>query len=152
MKNILLITSVFIFLLGAIYASLFLIPPPPEKKDERVDPLTREQLWNVVQNWRIKNNLKVYKFDKQLCDFSDMRISQIQKDFSHNGFWSDTNKLFNQGYKRVAENLIRGYSPEKSALESWINSPEHLKNLKDSYTNSCISTHNTFAVQVFASY
>lgn len=84
----------------------------------------------------------------------DIRLKQIQTNFSHTGWSPDFQRYYNSLY--AGENIIRGFDTEEKIVSSWINSPEHLANIVNThYTQSCVSTvtteSNTYSVQEFSS-
>lgn len=110
--------------------------------------LDQDKLWEAVQDWRVKNNLKPYIKDEYLCILARMRLPEIEKDWSHNGAFKRTPS----NYKVLGENLARGFFDEKETLNAWLASASHAANLRFNFTHSCIQTDKTYAVQMFASY
>jgi uncharacterized protein YkwD len=139
-----LINVLFVFYIRSLNSSL------KEKKVVfiKLDTLNEDKLWDTVQDWRIANNLTPYIKDEELCILARMRLPEIKKDWSHNGW---LNRLPSR-YSKYAENLARGYTDETAVLDAWLKSASHAANLKDNYTNSCIQTDDTYAVQLFRSF
>lgn len=134
---------IFVFLVGFIVYRL--VNPFSESH-----PLNADKLWTVVQNWRTKNHLPLFKKDLYLCSIAVERMSQIKKDFSHDGF----NKLdFSKtSYRELGENLSQVGKTEEATLTAWLNSPGHRENLEKNYNYSCVVTDGSYAVQIFGKY
>lgn len=115
--------------------------------------LSSEKLWEIVNDWRVSQNLPVFTYDGRLCDIAKPRLSEIKTDWSHDGFVDDFESLrVKLKYQKLGENLARAHFTEEGTLSSWLNSPSHKENLDDSYTHSCIATSDNFVVQIFAKY
>lgn len=102
-----------------------------------------------VQKWRKSNGLDEYKIDASLCKYAEMRLNDISINFSHDAFLASRSAQIyndNQQFQSLAENLSSGINP----LPAWINSPTHLKNLKENYQYTCVKCKNNNCVQLFA--
>lgn len=107
-------------------------------------------LWNKVQGWRESQGLHPYIKDDFLCKFAIIRLEEIKTDWSHNKF--SAKRLCGDMDCTVGENLASDMVTETNALISWINSPDHLRELKYDYKYSCIETSGSYAVQIFGNY
>ena len=103
-------------------------------------------LWALVQNWRLENNLQPYAKNQKLCEIANIRVQEIQTDFSHDKFLT----RFQHSPYVITENLVRHFPFEPDMLKAWIESPGHLTALKTSYTYACIACSNDNCVQIFS--
>lgn len=113
--------------------------------------LNENKLWSLIQDWRTKSNLKPYIKDQRLCDIAKERATELYKlgylD-NHEGFLS----RYSSYPFVLSENASAFHPNEISALNGWINSPTHLKNLQKLYLYSCLKCKDTFCVQIFSSF
>lgn len=123
-----------------------------------VNQYTSEELWEVVNIWRLQSGYQSYIPDNQLCAIARQRVEEIKTDWSHNGFIRHANQgdYTHVNYVNLGENLARGFEDETETLLAWLNSPTHRENLEYVYTHSCIvassTERETYAVQIFARY
>ncbi len=120
-------------------------------------PLNSDTLWSLVQDWRVKNNLKSYIKDQRLCEIAKIRVHDVESDWSHVKFNDiEYRTIYFQPLAPTAinmgENLARNYASESETLNNWLNSPSHLKNLQASFSHSCIVTDGSYATQIFANF
>lgn len=108
--------------------------------------LDADELLKLVQDWRISQGLPEYKVSEELCQIANVRINEIQSDFSHERFIS----RYKNRTTSISENLGKDAYTEDSLLNAWIDSASHLEILKMNYSKSCISTSGTYAVQIFS--
>lgn len=152
---------IFIFL-GMLYTAIPLISllaitfitsdsiaEPDVNNVSQLNELSKDRLWEVVQNWRSENSYALYTEDERVCDIATIRLNNIKDDFSHSKFLEKASYL---RYKDFGENLARDFSTEEEVLNGWINSPGHLANLQKSYKYSCIQTDGRNVVQMFANF
>ncbi len=143
---IVLVTSFYLFSIGGtIFFDRWLLFRNSTFIQKNIN---QEILWSLVQNWRIENNLQPYTKNQTLCTIASTRLNEVQNNWSHNKF------LDRFAYKYpslIGENLAKDWTDEITTFNSWINSPAHLKNLKDSFIYSCLETKDSFAVQIFSS-
>lgn len=116
------------------------------------DELQACKLWEEAQKWRADQQKPFYKWNNDLCRWATVRNEEIKTDWSHDGFhvhkagiWDDIH------YTRLGENLATGYGDDETKMfTAWLNSPSHRDNLEEAYTDSCITTSDGYAVQLFA--
>ena len=102
-------------------------------------------MFSIIQDWRVSKKLRKYIENKELCKIADIRVEEIQKDFSHNKFLSNY-----QSFKStVGENLSLDFT-EELTLKGWLNSPTHAKALRTNYKYSCVRCLNRACVQIFS--
>lgn len=114
--------------------------------------LNYNQILNIINEYRKKENLSPYILDKSLTNVAEIKANDMAK----NSYFSHTSKLYGdpfkmiQGfginYKSAGEN-IAGNSNIKDAILSFIESPIHKKNIfSNKYTNIGIgvSIDNTY--------
>lgn len=114
--------------------------------------LNADTIFNLVNEWRVSQKLAPFKKKDGLCDAAKVRIYEIEKDWSHEGFEYSRIKRFS-GYASTefGENLadfITG--TENDVLNGWLNSSEHLKNLKDSFIYTCVISDGGHVVELLA--
>ena len=146
-KNILLIVLVFFALMSiSVYAIQKLVTNHDLATNTFQLPISinADYLTSLVNDWRIKNGLQAFTKDADLCAYADKRSVEIQTDFSHTKFLSSPCNV-----KQCGENLAKGLSTENVVLQDWVNSPEHLANLKYSYSSMCISCKGNYCAQEF---
>ena len=134
-----------VYISGQHSAPVFLTPIPTPTN------LNANKLFQLVNDWRVQNGYRPFIKSDSLCKIATVRLSEIEKDFSHDGF--SAKRFFpNAPTGMSGENLAEKYQTEKTTLNAWLNSPEHLANLKYPYKYSCIETSGTYAVQEFATF
>lgn len=109
------------------------------------------QLEIMSSEYRIEKGLRALSHDPKLCTYAEERLPEIQKDWSHDGFWKDGKSygLYN-GYKIIGENLAKDIIQAPDVLYAWKLSPSHNKNLlKTSYTSTCVRCFESYCVQLF---
>jgi uncharacterized protein YkwD len=113
-------------------------------------PLTALTLYSTYQQYRSQHDLPPIGYNPALCaNYGDIRVKEIQTDWSHNGFWIHEGKT---SYYEIGENLARFYSTPEAVMNAWDNSPEHKRNLLDrGYYNVCFSIDGTYVVQTLSS-
>lgn len=109
--------------------------------------LDSDVLWAIIQNWRLENNLKQYVKDQRLCKIAEIRASDIQTDYSHDGLYK---KYSNYPYT-IQENVAGGLK-EQDVLNSWLSSKPHTETLKKNYSYSCVKCMNTLCSQIFSNF
>lgn len=144
----LLVVSIAFFVVTYIKAntSSNSTPPVVVQKQTSVD---EEILFNLVNEWRVNNNLKPLLVSEPLCDFASIRVEEIKKDFSHDkAFVHRKNTGIN-----VGENLSAPFTNpnEQKLLNAWLNSPTHKDNIADDhYIYSCLKCSENYCVQIFS--
>lgn len=112
--------------------------------------LNQSVLLEEVQSWRHAQGLPAYQTDFYLCGIADLRVSQIQNDFSHDQFRANALEWTNNSrFETISENLVRSFNTEQEAMNAWITSTSHLATLSDNYTNTCVRCEGTYCVEVF---
>lgn len=116
-------------------------------------PLTAEQLMHTINAWRYAQGLQPYTKNDLLCNAAQIRVKEIQKDWSHAGF---SIHLCGEIRCYIAENLVRGFPSAASSipliLDAWLASASHAANLKANYQYSCIACENGHCVQEFGNF
>jgi uncharacterized protein YkwD len=160
MKNRLApIFAITILLIGL--SAFFLINSASSKHTEIVSipsitptaqpELNNINLWLAINEWRKSVNLATYTESKLLCDVADIRIKEIQTNFSHDGLFS--HRWCDEKLTCTISENIAAYSPSvNETLQGWLNSPPHRKALESDYSHSCIRTQNGYSVQIFGYY
>jgi hypothetical protein len=140
------------FILGAfVYRYFSLNAQPPETYQEIT--MSQDKLWQLVNNWRIENNLNDYQKDYFLCGVANEIIENPSHDFSkENPETQEFISIMNEnGYSKYGIIASRDKQSERDILYYWITSAQK-DILQDSFTHSCIRCENNYCVQLFAKY
>ena len=155
-KLLLILLALFVVFLGA----LFLKNPSVSRKDSFPQPtpfptpetVTEDEMWNVVQKWRVSTNRKEYTKSETLCRMASIRLEEIKTDWSHKGFKRVASTVAKSFYF-VGENLAVNFIEESVVLQNWLDSPSHRRNLENrNFQYSCIKTSGNFVVHIFGGY
>lgn len=109
-------------------------------------PIQDGSMWEVIQNWRAEQGLPRYQTSARLCQIAQQRLSEIQKNWSHDGFSGA--RFCDQQPCDLSENLARRYSSEEQVLRGWLGSSSHAGNLYKPHPNACIATDGTYIVHI----
>ena len=125
-----------------------LLPPtatpaatPPSKTTNPSRFATLEQAIHAqVNQYRQSQNLPPLKFDPRISEVArghSQAMANGKVPFSHDGFDQRVDAIAKSiSYRSVAENLAfnEGFSdPVSQAVEGWLNSPGHLKNIQGDF-------------------
>ena len=136
----------------------------PAKPDPQIVPIDQkplnDDLWSKVQSYRLAEGLSKYTESKEICDFAAYRGEKVLGNLSgnndpHAGFDEDLNGFFDaycHGSCQGAENVVWDYNNPQEALDTWLNSEGHRKNLEADYKYSCLIDYGSTAIQLFANY
>lgn len=125
------------------------VEPSVTPREREWDPMVAEDtLFDLVQKFRLENNLSPYIKSDFLCSIAQTRLQEIQQEFSHKQFIA---ARFCQNCT-LSENLSRGYNSDQLVLDQWLASPSHSEILHRNYTHSCIKIDNIHVVQIFGYY
>jgi len=112
---------------------------------------TGNDLFNTVNEHRVKNNLGTIKLSEGLCDNLVSRWQAVKNDKQHEGFeeWVKNEGIQSQyGYKQVVELYIKSATPQ-GAVEFWSNSPGHEIQLDNPiWTDGCAYANENIGVVV----
>jgi uncharacterized protein YkwD len=106
-------------------------------------------LFVLINNWRVDKGLPPLIWYQYLCPFSYQRLAQLRTNYSHDGFYPMVSTM---KYGHYGENLSPGSLANKYALSAWENSLEHRENLEGDYTYTCIARDSKTIIQLFAKY
>jgi uncharacterized protein YkwD len=84
-----------------------------------------------INLYRAIFGLTPIKMDSITCNFAKVRLVEVMKDFSHNGFWRR-----NIAYR--VENLASGYTPD-TIVYHWTQSPTHAYQLREGIRYGCVA-------------
>lgn len=134
---------------GFLYYSITLFSVPKSETTYNVaqpvvSGLDSEKLWDIIQRWRVKNNLKAYIKNENICKIASKRAVELKTDYSHDKFQQI------EYPSTLSENANYNSQSEQSTLTSWLSSPPHRKALESNYTYSCVATNGIYAVQIFS--
>ncbi len=83
------------------------------------------------------------------CAFADIRLKEIQTDWSHKGFFVHAKEQFTTGVRGTFhENLAMRFYDEPSVYRAWQASPRHNQNLQATSTRQCLRSSNGFWVLI----
>ena len=143
-----------IFLSSCNYQQLIEnLPEMPEIQNSRQTPISRQRVavspninqleksvFTQINQYRKSQNLAPLQWDNTIAEQSRIHAQQMasgKTTFSHDGFKERVEVISQKiTYKSAAENLANnfGYSnPGEKAVEGWINSPGHHKNMVGDY-------------------
>ena len=111
--------------------------------------LSDKRVWELVNEWRVLETYKSYKESELACSVANIRLKEVKKKFSHQGFLASR---FCSGCT-LGENLAKDFGTSRSYVQGWLASPSHRKNLEDPrFTHSCIKCENNYCVHIFSQY
>ncbi len=137
----------FIILLLAIIISMVVFSNTKEPLQTCGNSLTSDNTICQINNWRISQGRRSYTVSPDLCFIANARVLEIKKDWSHNGFWKYTKS---GEFQAQAENIARNYTTTSGMVEAWLASPDHRKNLDNTYKYSCIICSEKYCVHEMA--
>lgn len=121
----------------------------PTFKSLPVRKLDGGRLFNLVNDYRIKNGLRALEWYHPLCEYSKRRSEQVKEDFSHTTYFASLNQ-FCQECSMTGENLAKNYSTEEQVLSAWIASPGHKENLDGDWDWACAMFYfNNYVSMIF---
>ncbi len=95
----------------------------------------------LFNNYRQQHGLSPLTFTEDLNQIAQIRVREIQQNFSHEGILK----------YNLAENIVRGVRNDQEALDAWDKSSGHKANMLNiSYKNTGYAISSGFAVQVFS--
>lgn len=160
MKQFVIVLYVLILLIGVSTLAFTLpsnikhvIAPLPTNAPIQ---LNSKKIFNLINDYRVSQGVQKLIYDSSICSFTQKRLHQIHKDFSHTGFSPEVYSSYQ--FHKAGENIIFGnYYTEQPLVKAWINSPEHRENIVNpTYTRTCVATdtyqYQQYAVQEFANY
>jgi len=115
-------------------------------------PYQSSQIITLINNVRIKNNLKPLIIDPELLKASEEKVNDMVKKsyFSHvspkeNKRWSSFILENNYTYKEAGENLANGYKTPEEIVQAWLDSPSHRENIfTKEYQDTSVSLQRGF--------
>lgn len=152
MKRYLLIVLLILISAGSFFLNYFQwkLRIEPTQAESKIALINQDELSSIVNKWRYENGLQPFSKNEKLCELASQRSSEIITNWSHDGFRAESSKIapISTTPTNFGENLSQGYWIPQEALNAWINSPEHLKNLKNpTYTQMCIVCTNNYCAQ-----
>jgi uncharacterized protein YkwD len=113
------------------------------EKESSVNPSDIEvRLFDMINNHRVNANLSELSFEEftsiQAEKHNEYMISKGQR--SHANFGERAALIAEKvGAEFIAENLASDYRNIEDALEDWLKSPGHLKNIEGDFTHTGLS-------------
>lgn len=146
-----------------LFTILFFYPSPLQEKKENL-PLSltdfeKEVLVHVNKYRKEKglSSLKMNTYMSTVAREHSKNMATKRTPFGHAGFNRRYKKVLkNTSANSMAENVIYGYNTPKKAVEGWIDSRGHRKNIKGDYNITGIGAYtarngNVYVTQLFAS-
>jgi uncharacterized protein YkwD len=99
-----------------------------------------------VNLYRAKHNKQRLKPDHNLQTEANLRVAEIQHNFSHTGL--NKKHLTNKGLRHIGECLAKGYNHMNQVMKAWDDSPEHKKVLLSKSKYIGIAEHNNYYVLI----
>lgn len=100
-----------------------------------------------INNFRKSKGLSAVRSDSNSCDFAEIRVKEVIKNFNHEGFYKrvNDNNLPYPSYKEVTENLAQTEDYTK-VIDLWINSPAHSENMQKDTPFVCVANSGNYYV------
>lgn len=144
-----IVVTVFLLLLAKYLADVTTAPIKPSTTVPTLYPtpyvFSEDRLWDLIQNWK----KPPYEKSEFLCSIASTRLEEVKANWSHQGFEADR---FCTGDCYIGENLVKNFSYEPVAFNSWLTSASHRENLDANYTHSCLKCSDSTCVQIFGYY
>lgn len=93
----------------------------------------------LINDYRVQKGYPVLKEDVLTCTIASFRLSQIQNNFSHDGFYA-------LGLTNYAENLAQGFPTNESVFKAWLASRPHRFNFLSYAKYGCVKEQNGYWV------
>ena len=120
-----LLTAAFLILLASnVYAAA------AWKDDAAVSKNFAQEVLDLVNIERRKENLQPLKLARDLNHYAQIRAKEITKKFSHtrpSGY--SCFSVIPKPYRMVGENIAAGQKSSREVVEAWMNSPSHRENI-----------------------
>ncbi len=138
----LMVLALSVVLVILAYGYPLIVPPPPPVVLERLDAP-----WEVLDGinaYRVSRSQPPLEENPRLCALAELRMEQIQTDWSHRGFDVYGPTMFASfcpSCTRIGENLAKEFFDEQRLVDAWIASSDHLPQLLLPYTHGCLRIH-----------
>lgn len=93
----------------------------------------------LINNYRVQQGYPVLKEDILTCTIASFRLSEVQTNFSHQGFYA-------LGLTNYAENLAKGFTTDNSVFKAWLASQPHRFNFLSYAKYGCVKEQNGYWV------
>lgn len=133
MKKVIIITSVLL-VLELINRGL------SNRKDTPTIPPSKDEIFQLVNDYRVSHNLKPLVKSESLCTLAKIRVIDLRTDYSHDLFKQRVKESDLSQYETVGENLDWSPSSDssKKILSDWDKSPKHKELLLGDYEEACV--------------
>lgn len=131
---------------------------PQSVEKPSVSGLSVNGILQLVNYERNVAGLGSLRLDGTLCEMAAVRAPELAEKWSHER--PDGTKVtavaedFGFSYRKLGENLAKGYNTSEKAVNAWMNSEGHRANIMGSYSRTGIAIENvggkTYIVQLFA--
>lgn len=105
----------------------------------------------TIDSLRFNQGLQPLVYDSRLCQFADYRLNQLDgKQINHDGFFPQTNMMFQKGFDSLGENLASGPFTGNGVAIAWMRSTPHLQNLiHRNFNAGCLAErNNTYVLEL----
>lgn len=125
-------------------------PPNPELVPHSIS-FNNENIWLLINKYRVSKNLAPFIKDQSLCSIAESRLPELKNELEspHAGF----NARFASSTYPIAENNTGAYS-DQNALDRWLGSAPHRTQLESDWKYSCVvcSEKELACVQIFTNF
>ncbi|MEH7076031.1 CAP domain-containing protein, partial [Neobacillus drentensis] len=131
-------------------------PDPSEEMKREIEEDTEQEIFDITNVLRIRNNVKVLRWDENTAKAA----YQHSQDMSENNDFSHTSKKFGDlekrlktadvAYQAAGENIAANYTDGPAVVEGWLNSKGHREALLNKeYTHLGVGVFQNFYTQNF---
>ena len=132
------------FFLLFLFSKIFL--PVPQTKVE----VSEEAVFTVINDYRTSVGKIRFKKSERLCDWGKIRLYEVKRDWSHNGF--DPERVCILEGCHLGEVLTRDIESANEAVEAWLNSKTHKEILDWDFEWGCIIAEDGYVVGEFGTF
>ncbi|QLE01316.1 CAP domain-containing protein [Galbibacter sp. BG1] len=104
-----------------------------------------QDVHTIVNAFRIKEGLEALAFSEEAYSYAEEQTQFMINtgSFKHNNFNERASSLAQLvDAQAVAENIAKDYSTAEEAVNGWVTSPGHLKNIMGNFTHTSVSVAN----------
>jgi uncharacterized protein YkwD len=96
-------------------------------------PGRNETIFELINAYRRSRGKRELWRSDTICRMTEIRLAEIARDYSHDGFRA----VIRGHLGSFGENIARGYRTPKDALNGWIRSRGHDRNLLGDWNEGC---------------
>lgn len=118
----------------------------PTPSPSTLPTINQQKLMEEINSWEVKQGYKPYVENGTLCYITDERLAELTKDWNTPKNYS---KYDTRGeFSNITENVSKGYTPESTIVQNWLNQYNTKKNLTDYFEDSCVRCSESICVQL----